>query len=285
MSFFNMFVMLCVTCLVWESYRRALSTMEQFDKLKHDESLLLLHLHKMEKTSIQLGEVITRLNDGSGARPANQPTGSSKDEPVDAEITRITIAQLKQMEAELQNELGSLQMKLQEDARRSIVRAFGEGPIQVSLDLDLGGESVVSISIALSYDTPYAAWTLIDQVQRGLWTNSKISWDKGMSLSAVQANPKPASQLDFVEKSSEVHLPWTVGLTDTPGGGLTLFVNLKDNSVQRKNDVCIGKVQEGSFEALQKLVASTRSMNGSDHSVIIKSASASRMSRGKSFFE
>ena len=53
----------------------------------------------MEKTSIQLGEALTRLNDGSVKQHA-APT-ASKDEPVDAEITRITIAQLKQMEAEL----------------------------------------------------------------------------------------------------------------------------------------------------------------------------------------
>jgi hypothetical protein len=278
-NFIQMLAVLVLTCLVWESYHRAISTTEQFEKLKHDESILMLHLQRIEQQSIQVHENLSRLNDGTVV--VQGMPGSPKDsEPIDAKLIHVQTQQLYQMEEELNHELRGLQSKLQHVARGSIVSAFGEGPVQVSFELDFGAQATDSterISISLWYDTPYAAWTLIDQVQKGVWTGSKFSFDKGLSLIAAPPNPDPTAKLDFVEKSQKSHEAWTVGLTENEAGGMSLFINLQDNSANRKHDVCVGKIVEG-FGTLQKLVDSTRRLEGKDKFVSIKVATASRLS-------
>lgn len=268
-------VLLIVTCLVWESYHRAMITSEQFEKLKHDESIIMLHLQGLERKSMQLHEVLGRLSDGTVIQSKNaHKQNSNNDEPVDAKLIHVQTQQLYQMEEELQHELKGLQTKLQQVARSSIVGMFGEGPVQVSFDIKIGKDTE-RISISLWYDTPHAAWTLIEQIQSGKWAGSQfILAPNGATLTALP--PEATVPLDFVETASEKHEAWTVGLTENDAGGLSLFINLQDNSADRKFDVCVGKVVEG-FGSLQKLVSSLRS----NKQVTVAAASASRVPRGK----
>ncbi|GAX29541.1 hypothetical protein FisN_36Hh035 [Fistulifera solaris] len=267
-------VLLIVTCLVWESYHRAMITSEQFEKLKHDESIIMLHLQGLERKSMQLHEVLGRLSDGTVIQNVNKPNNNNNDEPVDAKLIHVQTQQLYQMEEELQHELKGLQTKLQQVARSSIVGTYGEGPVQVSFDINIGKDTE-RISISLWYDTPHAAWTLIDQIRSGKWTGSQfVLAPNGATLTALP--PEPTAPLDFVETASEKHEAWTVGLAENDAGGLSLFINLQDNSADRKFDVCVGKVVEG-FGSLQKLVSSLRS----NKPVSVTAASASRVPRGK----
>ena len=276
-SFMQMLAVLVLTCLVYESYHRAISTTEQFEKLKHNESVMMLHLQRLVQHNIHLHEDLGRLNDGAVVAK-DKPTTRKDSEPIDAKLIHVQTQQLYQMEEELSHELRGLQAKLQHVARGSIAGAFGEGPFQVSFDLDLGGkkDGTERISISLWNDTPYTAWTLMDQVQRGLWTGSTFKFDKGLSLTATPPNPDDSMKLDFVEKSQKNHEAWTVGLSESDGGGLNLFVNLQDNSSYRKHDVCIGKIVEG-FGSLQKLVDSTRRSEGTGRLVTIEAATVSRL--------
>jgi hypothetical protein len=278
---FQMLAVLVVTCLVWESYRRALSTTEQFEKLKHDEGLVIMHLQKIEQTSIRLHEILGRINDGTTRQVKENDAEPVDGGPVDAELIRVQTQQLRQMEDELHHELKGLRTKLQQAARGSIVKAFGEGPIQISIDLDFGEglESTEQISISLGYDTPYAAWSLIEQIQKDQWIGAKFSLDKGLSISAIPPDPDLEATLDFIEKSQDKHEAWTVGLHDRDHGGLSLFINLQDNTELHQHEVCIGKITEG-FGSLQRLVASTRKLDGTNKIITIKSATVSRMTRG-----
>jgi hypothetical protein len=249
-------------------------TSEQFEKLKHDESIIMLHLQGLERKSMQLHEVLGRLSDGTVIQNVNRPNNNKNDEPVDAKLIHVQTQQLYQMEEELQHELKGLQTKLQQVARSSIVGTFGEGPVQVSFDITIGKDTE-RISISLWYDTPHAAWTLIDQIRSGKWTGSQfVLAPNGATLTALP--PEPTAPLDFVETASEKHEAWTVGLAENDAGGLSLFINLQDNSADRKFDVCVGKVVEG-FGSLQKLVSSLRS----NKPVSVAAASASRVPRGK----
>jgi len=240
----------------------------------------MLHLQGIERKSIQLHELIGRLSDGTVLQPPKeQPSGSQKEaDPIDSKLIHVQTQQLYQMEEELQHELRGLQTKLQQVARSSIVNAFGEGPIQLTFDLafDETVGAIEHISIQLWYDTPHAAWALIEQVLKGAWTGAKFTLDDGASLTMVPPKLDPNVKLDFIEKAREKHEAWTVGLTQYDNGGIGLFINLQDNSVDRKHDVCVGKVIEG-FGSLQKLVSSLRS----NRSVTVKSAAAARLPRGK----
>jgi len=276
-NLFQLFAALVVTCLVYESYRRALSTTEQFAKLRHDESMVLLHLRKVEQSSIHLHEQLTRLNDGTVLEFKETDAGSQDGSPVDAELIRVQTQQLVQMEEELQHELRGLQTKLQHSARTAITEAYGEGPVQVSFDLDFGDVMEAErIVISLWYDTPYAAWLLLDQVRRGQWKGARFSLDKGMSISATPDKLETDRMIDFIEQGHEKHEAWTVGLADVEGGGFSLFINLQDNTGPNKRKVCVGKVIEG-FGTLQKLIASTRKFDGTDRAITIKHATGSRM--------
>lgn len=278
-------VVFLVIFLVWGSYRRALATSEQFAKFKHDQSLVQLHLRKLVGTSIHLHEQLNQLSaeskdvvenaSGSNGQRANRV-------PVDSELIRAQMQQLKHTENELQRELDGLETKLQHSARLSIVDVFGEGPIQITLDLDFG--NIVDykderIVLSLWYDTPYAAWVLIQQVRAGVWNHATFQLDRGMAISAVPQAKELAedyNRLDFVESAHDKHESWTVGLADSGDGAFRLFINLQDNGEAHKRDVCVGKVIEG-FGSLQRLVATTRKFDGTDLVVTIKSATAARL--------
>jgi cyclophilin family peptidyl-prolyl cis-trans isomerase len=283
----QMVIFLVVTCLVFDSYNKAVTTTERLDNFKEEESILMMHLQKIEKQSINLHENLSRLNDMSGGIDPSQVRGKQqlkKKTGVDSELIRVQTQQLYQMEEELEHELRALQTKLQAVARGNIIRAYGEGPVQVVFELDIPGEEEHNtISILLWYDTPHAAWAWLQEIQKGIWNGSSFTFGKtGFSVDSVPTEPDRNSKLDFVEKSQKTHEPWTVGLTELEGGGgLRMFINLQDNSGYHKHDVCVGKIIDG-FDALQRLVSKTRQLEGSGRSVTIKKATAAHLTRSQS---
>jgi hypothetical protein len=281
-EWFQILVVGIVSFLVFDSYIKAVSTTQRLDQLKEDESMMMLHLQRIEQQSIHLHENLSRISEMREGIVASdtQQTGASplKAEAVDSNLIRVQTQQLYQMEEELDHELRALQSKLQHVARSSIIRTYGEGPVKVVLELDFpDGTSEAGnnmISILLWYDTPHAAWTWLQQILKGEWNGSSFMIGNAFSVDAspVVAN---AGTLNFVEKSQKSHDAWTVGLTDNEGN-LGMFINLQDNSDSRKRDVCVGKVIDG-FDALQRLVDVSR--RDTRQPVTIQRATATHLTR------
>jgi len=253
-------IVLVVTALVWESHQKALFAAKQLSLFKEEESLLLLHLKKIEQQSIQLHENMSRLAQ-SGIRQPDTPP--KKD--VDYDLIHQQAQQLYQMEEELNSEVKTLQTRIQRSARSHIISEYGEGPIQVVLELDFGDDAKVdtsnSIHILLWHDTPHAAWTWLDQIGRHVWDGAKFDWQQGHILDAlpVQVDPN-GGKIEFVENSQHSPEAWTVGLRET-NGKMTIYINLQDNSKINKHETCVGKLIDG-FDALQRVLEVARSEEG-----------------------
>lgn len=283
-EWFQILVICTVSFLVYDSYTKALSTTERLERFQNDESMLMLHLRRLEQQSINLHENLSRLGEMSERTAAleNQHGGAFplKTEAVDSNLIRVQTQQLYQMEEELDQELRTLQVKLQHVARSAIIRTYGEGPVKVILDLDFPEGTVDAgnnaISILLWYDTPHAAWTWLQQIRKGEWNGSSFRVGKTFSVDASPAIDN-AGTLDFVEKSQKSHDAWTVGLTDNEGN-LGMFINLQDNSASRKHDACVGKVIDG-FDTLQRLVDVTR--RDTRRSVTIQRVTATHLARNQ----
>ena len=270
-----------VTFFVWDSYQKALATTEQLLIVKHEESMMMLHLKRLEEQSINLQESLARLSEGSLGLQAQGPEQKAHEgsESFDGELIKIQTKKLREMEDELDHEVKTLQAKIQHSDRENIVRTFGEGPVQVVLDVAFpqAQQESSKISILLWYDTPHAAWTLIDQLNGGLWDDSTFALDKNWAITVEPPNSETLKKLDFVEKGQKKHESWTVGLTETSQGGLSLFINLQDNTQYHKHDVCLGKVIDG-FNTLQSL---TRIIRGNEV-VKIKKATAAHLTKRES---
>jgi cyclophilin family peptidyl-prolyl cis-trans isomerase len=304
-NWIQMLIILAATGIIWHSYHRTQTIHTRLESFHDKESMSLLHLKTVEQQLVHLHENIVRLNDAA-SNVVNNNSGqshsaTSRKDAVDADLIRVQTQQLHQMEEELDHELRALQSKIQHVARSSIVSTYGEGPVQVVLELDFmdseirddlpQGSNVKhnTISILLWHDVPHAAWTWLHQIRQGMWNNATLKLGKG-SLS-IDATPTEQyrqkendvddnSSLKFVEKSKKTHEPWTVGLTQTEFG-TGMFINLQDNSALRNHDVCVGRVIDG-FDALQLLVDVSRKLEGSTKSVAIKSAVGSHMTRSQS---
>lgn len=271
-------VICAVTFLVFDSYTKAMATSERLDLFQQHDNRMMLHLQRAEQHSIHLHESMSRLSDVADMVTNPEAASLPQVTPVDTNLMRVQARQLHEMEEELDHELRALQAKMQHIDRSSIVRTYGEGPVQVTLDLNFpGGSSEPGphnvITILLWYDTPHAAWTWLEQIRRGEWNGAPFGNTKN---GALDANPMigNAGSLDFVEKSQKGHEAWTVGLSDN-GNSIGMFINLQDNSMTRKRDVCVGKVIDG-FDALQRLVDASRQSN-TRRPVTIKKASASHL--------
>lgn len=274
-------IVLAVTSLVWESHHKALFAAEQLVQFREEENLLLLHLQKIEQQSLQLHENMRRLAQ-SGARPLEAPP--KKD--VDYDLIHKQAQQLYQMEQELNNEVQTLQKRIQRSARNHIVSKFGEGPIQIILELDFGDnaqpEGSNAIHILLWHDTPHAAWAWLEQIGRHVWDGAQFDWQQGHVLDAFPTQADPSgSKLEFVESSEHSHEPWTVGIRESPDSGrMTIYVNLQDNRSTNKDETCVGKVIDG-FSALQRLLEVARKQEGDgDNAVVrIKKATATHVAK------
>jgi cyclophilin family peptidyl-prolyl cis-trans isomerase len=298
---FQTLVMLAVTCFVLDSYYKAMTTTEHLLMVKHEESLMMLHLKRLEEQALHLHESVTRLSESgfdrmaAGGTTEGSDSANSLSQHVDADLIKVQYDQLRQMEDELNHEVKSLQNKIRQTDRANIIRAFGEGPVQVVFEIDFaagaspsGGASRAvaagssAISILLWYETPHAAWTLLDQIRRGVWDGAPFDMDRGFAVTANPADPDAKKKrLEFVEKGQKMHEPWTVGLTEADNGELSLFINLQDNSQYHKHDVCIGKIIDG-FDTLQRLTRAARNQKQSKVPVTIRRATASHLTRRES---
>jgi len=273
-------IVVAVTALVWESHHKALFAAQQLSQFKEEESLLLLHLQKIEQQSIQLHENLSRLAQ-SGIR-VSPKDGEETVGKVDFDLIHKQTQQLYQMEEELNHEVRTLQTRIQQSARNHIVSEFGEGPVQVIFELDFGPNTSGpdKISILLWHDTPHASWTWLEQIRKHVWDGAQFDWQQGHIIDAVPQRLDPSGgKIEFVEQSEHGHEAWTVGLRETETGMLSMYVNLKDNSNLHKHETCIGKVIEG-FDALQRLLEVARNQRDGQKSIItIKKASATHVTK------
>jgi nitrate reductase NapE component len=287
-------VVFAVGFLVWDSNQKALLTTEKLHQYRHSESMLMLHLQRIEQQSIHLHENLIQLHDGSDIANSGSSKQKAPSSTVDSDLIRKQMQQLQQMEEELEHEVKSLQTKIKKSARNSIIHSYGEGPVQVVLEVDLGGDTKVygdskaardekdgfnRISILLWHDTPHAAWTWLEQIESSAWDNVLWEVDRGLSIEAAVsplALPEDGGKLQFVEKAQKAHEAWTVGFSNMEDGGSGIFINLKDNSHYHRHEVCVGKVLDG-FSVLQRLVEVSRQKDGPP--IKIKRATASHMTR------
>ena len=263
--------------LVWKAHHKASLIMDQLVEFKQEDSLLLLHLQKIEQQSIQLHENLR-------SRVIENASLHDLGLDINVDVLKDQTDELYQMESELKNDVSDLQAKIQASSVKNIVREFGEGPVKVLLDL----EDVGRIHILLWPDTPHAAWTWLEQISRHVWDEATLVWDEPNVIdgSYTKQDPLNRGQLEFVEKEPAKrakqkggHEAWTVGLKQTDSGKLGMFINLQNNNQYYKRETSVGKIIDG-FDALQKLLEVSRNVNnneqGSDsnHSVQITSASA-----------
>lgn len=280
-NFLRLVAIVLFVVLVWDAHRKASATSQRLQLFKSEESVVMLHLHRLEKQLIFLHENLERLSKKGKEAPA--PGEANPKKPgIDIALINQQKQQLFQMEEELNHEVRTLQMQMQKSARRSIVQEYGEGPIQVRLDLQFSGDSrpgsaTNQIGILLWHDTPHAAWTLLEQITRHVWDGASFKLDNSRILGCDPVHGD-SSKLEFVEQSERGHKAWTVGLMESNNGALRFFINLQDNTSFSKYNVCVGKVING-FDALQRLVESSRNVENGVQPVTIISARATHLAR------
>jgi Cyclophilin type peptidyl-prolyl cis-trans isomerase/CLD len=288
-------IVLAVTALVWESHHKALFAAQQLTQFKEEESLLLLHLQKIEQQSIQLHENLSRLaRVGLAGKAEDKNSNGEGGHDVDFDLIHKQTQQLYQMEEELNHEVKTLQTRIQQSARNHIIQEFGEGPVQVILELDFGtgGENGVNpiggvsdagpnrIAILLWHDTPHAAWTWLEQIGRNIWDGAEFQWKQGHIIDAVPHEVDPlGGKIEFVEQSQHGHEAWTVGMREDDSGAMGMYINLQDNTNVHKHETCVGKVIDG-FDALQRLLEVARSQrNAKDVIISIRKATAMHVTK------
>lgn len=286
-------IVVAVMALVYESHNKALFATSQLIKFKEEESLLLLHLQKIEQQSIQLHENIGRLaragirgdegdstarvdNNNGDETAAIGGGGDGTGRDVDFDLIHKQTQQLYQMEEELDHEVKTLQSRIQLSARNHIIQEFGEGPVQVVLELDFGSSQDNAgphrISILLWHDTPHAAWTWLEQIGNNSWDGAEFQWQKGHIIDAVPIRSDPENgKIQFLEHSQHAHQAWTIGVRESDKDSLGMYINLQDNSDLHKHETCVGKVIDG-FDALQRLLEAARGEQ--DSSIAIRKATA-----------
>jgi cyclophilin family peptidyl-prolyl cis-trans isomerase len=277
-------IVLAVTILVWESHNKALFAAKQLTRFKEEESLLLLHLQKIEQQSIQLHENLSRLAKvGIGGRFTTDGPNGDASGKVDFDLIHKQTQQLYQMEEELNHEVKTLQTRIQQSARNHIIQEFGEGPVQVILELDFGNNEKAlpnKISILLWHDTPHAAWTVLEQIRRNVWDGAEFHWTQGHIIDALPHVPDPmGSKIEFLELSHHGHEAWTVGVRESDSGAMGMYINLQDNTNLHKHETCLGKVIDG-FDALQRLLEVLRAQREEkSNSVLVRKVSAMHVTK------
>ncbi|KAL7581710.1 hypothetical protein ACA910_022251 [Epithemia clementina (nom. ined.)] len=296
-QFFTLILLLLITCFVAGSYRQVLAATGQIEQVRLGESTLLVHLHKIEQQALQLAENLKHISErNDGVLPPSEADQNSAE--VDNDLLRVQVEKLRDMEAELDHEVRSLRKTIQQSARQEMTKSYGQGAIQVFLEIEplvhnrpSGGpddegsfyDRRNALSIRLWYDTPHTVWTFLQQIQNGAWNGALFSIQHGRALVAEpdynNNNNKGGSRralqpsLDFVEPSERGHERYTVTLTDT-----SFAINLQDNKKLYKQEACVGIIFEG-FDVLHNIVKDSAK---SQNSIRIKTARASHMTRAES---
>jgi hypothetical protein len=277
-----MVLLFVIVILVIRLHSGADFTAESLQRLRQQESLGLLQLHKIEKTSLSLHEDLRGRLKEAGILQEHE---NDSLEPQHRQLERMT--------SEIDNQVISLQKLIQSAAKQEIINAYGEGPVKVVIELDFGeaGEAVAKetspdlsatqISVALFPQTPHSVWTLLDQVGRFLWDGAELKWDTTSNMLLFHPTKADDSTknggLEFVEHHPSNpkmnpgmhHGPWTVGLRESVDENgeaasenpLELFINLADNTGTQRHETCIGKILDG-FYALQRLLEATQMRDG-----------------------
>lgn len=277
-------VIFCIIMLVVHSHVGADFSMETLRKLRQEESLGLLQLQKIERHSLTLHENVRKRLQGTGVLAEDEI------DPLEPQHR-----QLEKMTSEIENQVVSLQKRIQTAARKQIIQAYGEGPVKVVIELDFGdsgnapfdevsdASTSSQISIAMLPETPSSVWTVLEQVGRNIWDGAGLQWDTSSNVLLIRPAETDTSaksrRLEFVEHHPSDprtnpgfhHGPWTVGLRESMeenieddeiiGNSLELFVNLADNREAFKHETCIGKILDG-FYALQRLLEATSVKEG-----------------------
>ncbi len=181
---------------------------------------------------------------------------------------------LLQIGDELHRTIRTIQKQVQDTARQQIVDTFGEGPVQVALDLEFFTEGPSRIIIQFFEETPHTAWNWLEQVSRQAWDGAQFMWHAPHVIQAVPPKPDEApATFNFTEIAPGNHQTYTVGLTKASSGALNIYINLQDNSAHHFEDACVGKVVDG-FDALKRLLEAPQTNSALDHPVTIKSVTA-----------
>jgi cyclophilin family peptidyl-prolyl cis-trans isomerase len=286
---FQLALLFIIFILVLQSHMRSSFAQEKLLQFREEESQLMLHLQKIERHSLRLHENIRRRLQKAGI-------------PEDDEDPLLTqTSQLYQMSEELNEQVGSLEESIKHQSRDNIIRELGEGPVKVVLELEFldkdeslvaqppnnfqrrRTESNTQISILLWPETPHAAWTWLEQIERHIWDGAVFHWSTSQPVLEVapsKADPLQRGRLEFTEHvtdHSNWHGAWTVGMRET-NGKLQMFFNLQDNAEYQKHETCVGKVLDG-FDALQRLLEAPRRQNGDVSSIRIKKANAMHVTK------
>lgn len=320
----QLLLLLGIAILVVWSRSQAAFASDTLLRLKETESMGLLKLHRLESHSMQVHELMrNRILRESGRSKdtddledlfdGEDPEGVS--DPEDDPLLNQH-QQLAKMALDLHKhaDITKLQSTIQETAIDEIVSTYGEGPVKVVVELDFDDKVTSSrtnknynqgrgisamakgtyISIILWPDTPHAAWTWLEQIQRSIWDGSFVRLNPTSTLlqfGPTKADPKDRGHLEFVEghnfqeKSNPDmhHGAWTIGMReaisdDHSKSHLEMFINLADNREERKHETCIGKIFDG-FDALQRLLEGVEVTQDGDTNtnVSVKSVSAMHM--------
>ena len=129
--------------------------------------MVFLHLDRIEQQMLHLHESLQNLDmdgedkagttgdhgdDTKKKRHQNNKSKNNNSPHIDAALIEKQTQQLMQMEEELSHEVRTLQTRIQHSAVRSIVHEYGEGPVQVILEVVVDGQtSKISIYLFSIY--------------------------------------------------------------------------------------------------------------------------------------
>jgi hypothetical protein len=145
----------------------------------------------------------------------------------------------------LRDEMQQLQRRIQLNARGRINERFGDKPMQVSLSL--GAEGSKHVTVALSDDTPHAAGTWLQQIDKKMW-DDVIFETTADSVQISTRMPDTSPLLEFVEKSRRCREIGSVAVRQLENMELhvlVLRIALKEDTPMDESDVCIGRVVGG----------------------------------------
>jgi cyclophilin family peptidyl-prolyl cis-trans isomerase len=244
-------VVVCIIFyLVYDAHIKVKEAAHRLEHYKYEEAMLIDQMDRIEGRAMQLQEQLRRLRQINGEDSSESELAKTK---LEAHTVEKDVFHWKRHFFEINKEVHALQDFMQDKARQDISSRYGSGTIQVNLNLATEEEGAPSqVTLELFDETPHAAWTFLQQIEKGDWKGASFIWHPSHM---VLASPTKASsrKIEFVEKSHYEHEAWTVGLTPVVGGRYNLYINLQDNSHVHDGDVCLGKVV-GGFDSLQQVL-------------------------------
>lgn len=174
---------------------------------------------------------------------------------LDKDVHAETKEELEQDVLQSRQELEKLQLRIQLNARDQLSSHFDDKPVQARLQIQTihNEKELHHIVMALSEDTPHAAATLVNQIEKHLWDEiiyQKVT-DETSGHSYVQAtakHPITTPLLEFVEKSRGCSERGSVALRQLEERDLHVIVlrfNMQANTPMDDYDVCVGTVVHG----------------------------------------